>query len=446
MDNYLENCRKHLVTLSEWSEPIELVVGNESCDLDSAVSAVGLAFIKHTEYNKVESNNRLVIPVLNTTRNELQLKTEVIFWFENSVHLSRDDLICWDEIDVQILKTKKVLITLVDHNVNEEMARIGEIIEIIDHHKYDATRSPVSDPSKVFVDPSIGSCSTLIAERFLRSDLKADTQLALIQSLNEERDQITPFKRNASLTQSQRKKISPRINIQQILNSSDELSPGVGGIALPDSHPLSSSEPNNDNNANNLNANEERESLVRRPSTTKKKIPVNREFFKSDEFNGGEGEPSAAIVELSARQEMDESRAWSQSCPIGPDGEVKPIDMKVIDPYKKVISHGGYFHSSTGNSHQSGASPAIIVFSACYLPDRSRKDYNYVMDHLFMYVLTTLHNLIADDYILIYFHNAGLSTLGNNMPTFGWLKRCYYMMDRKLKKNLKGLYLVHPTF
>ncbi|CAG2119795.1 unnamed protein product, partial [Medioppia subpectinata] len=91
MDNYLENCRKHLVTLSEWSEPIELVVGNESCDLDSAVSAVGLAFIKHTEYNKVESNNRLVIPVLNTTRNELQLKTEVIFWFENSVHLSRDD-------------------------------------------------------------------------------------------------------------------------------------------------------------------------------------------------------------------------------------------------------------------------------------------------------------------------------------------------------------------
>ena len=61
-------------------------------------------------------------------------------------------------------------------------------------------------------------------------------------------------------------------------------------------------------------------------------------------------------------------------------------------------------------------------------------------------MLTTLHNLIADDYILIYFHNAGVTAPGNNMPTFGWLKRCYYMIDRKLKKNLKGLYLVHPTF
>lgn len=61
-------------------------------------------------------------------------------------------------------------------------------------------------------------------------------------------------------------------------------------------------------------------------------------------------------------------------------------------------------------------------------------------------MLTTLHNLVADDYVIVYFHNAGGSPGGNNMPTFGWLRRCYEMIDRKLKKNLKGLYLVHPTF
>lgn len=68
--------------------------------------------------------------------------------------------------------------------------------------------------------------------------------------------------------------------------------------------------------------------------------------------------------------------------------------------------------------------------------------------HCSRYVLTTLHELVADDYILIYFHNpsgSGVSS-GNNMPTFGWLKRCYYMIDRKLRKNLKALYLVHPSF
>lgn len=134
------------------------------------------------------------------------------------------------------------------------------------------------------------------------------------------------------------------------------------------------------------------------------------------------------------------------------------IDMRVIEPFRGVISHGGFLHATANGQASEGASsssPAIIVFNACYLPDRSRVDYNYVMENLFMYVLTTLHNMIADDYVLIYLHNGGFVqkegsgdevTQANNMPTFTWLKRSYQMIDRKLKKNLKGLYLVHPTF
>lgn len=158
------------------------------------------------------------------------------------------------------------------------------------------------------------------------------------------------------------------------------------------------------------------------------------------------------------------------------------IDLKVIEPYKKVISHAGYCHHfdpSAPAPKPGEAAPAIIVFSACYLPDRSRRDYDYVMDHLFLYVLSSLHELIADDYILIYLHNThpsttfstsslslgGASSSGhsangsstcssgnqedlhqNNLPTFTWMKRCYQMIDRKLRKNLKILYLVKPTF
>ncbi|GFY42217.1 hypothetical protein TNIN_496741 [Trichonephila inaurata madagascariensis] len=59
------------------------------------------------------------------------------------------------------------------------------------------------------------------------------------------------------------------------------------------------------------------------------------------------------------------------------------------------------------------------------------------------YVIVTLDELVAEDYILIYLHGA---TERSNMPSFGWLKRCYQMIDRRLRKNLKGLYLVHPTF
>ncbi|CAN7984048.1 unnamed protein product [Ixodes hexagonus] len=140
---------------------------------------------------------------------------------------------------------------------------------------------------------------------------------------------------------------------------------------------------------------------------------------------------SEPIPELSAMEEYTEERSWRT---INVGGVERKIDMKVIEPYKKVLSHGGYF----GEERH-----AIIVFSACYLPDRGRRDYDYVMDNLFLYVLSTLDQLVAEDYVLIYLHGA---TERSIMPSFGWLKRCYQMIDRRLRKNLKGLYLVHPTF
>ena len=60
----------------------------------------------------------------------------------------------------------------------------------------------------------------------------------------------------------------------------------------------------------------------------------------------------------------------------------------------------------------------------------------------FRYVLTTLDQLVAEDYNLIYFHGA---TPKNCIPRFSWVKNCYQMIDRRLRKNLKRLYLVHPT-
>ncbi|XP_071516970.1 protein prune homolog 2-like [Panulirus ornatus] len=137
------------------------------------------------------------------------------------------------------------------------------------------------------------------------------------------------------------------------------------------------------------------------------------------------------LPEYTVTQEVTEERSWRS---VVISGIERRIDMKVIEPYKKVLSHGGYL---------TGSNEAIIVFSACFLPDRSRKDYDYVMDNLFMYVLTTLDQLIAEDYVLIYLHGA---TTRGNMPSFAWLKRCYQMIDRRLRKNLQGLYLVHPTF
>lgn len=65
----------------------------------------------------------------------------------------------------------------------------------------------------------------------------------------------------------------------------------------------------------------------------------------------------------------------------------------MIEPYKRILSHGGYL--------KAGGHNAIVVFSACHLPDRSRKDYNYVMNNLFYYVVKTLEQLVTEDYVLV---------------------------------------------
>ncbi|XP_041085094.1 caytaxin-like isoform X2 [Polyodon spathula] len=110
------------------------------------------------------------------------------------------------------------------------------------------------------------------------------------------------------------------------------------------------------------------------------------------------------------------------------------IDMQVIRPYLRVVTHGGYYGEGLN---------AIIVFAACYLPDSNCADYHYIMENLFLYVISSLELLVAEDYMIIYLNGA---TPRRRMPGLGWLKKCYQMIDRRLRKNLKSLIIAHPSW
>ncbi|XP_051554857.1 caytaxin-like [Myxocyprinus asiaticus] len=110
------------------------------------------------------------------------------------------------------------------------------------------------------------------------------------------------------------------------------------------------------------------------------------------------------------------------------------IDMQVIRPYLRVITHGGYYGEGLN---------AIIVFAACYLPDSGCTNYNYIMENLFLYVISSLELLVAEDYMIIYMNGA---TPRRRMPGISWLKRCYQMIERRLRKNLKCLIIAHPSW
>ncbi|XP_031712036.1 uncharacterized protein LOC116388388 isoform X3 [Anarrhichthys ocellatus] len=155
------------------------------------------------------------------------------------------------------------------------------------------------------------------------------------------------------------------------------------------------------------------------------------EHAESEKSNlGAEAASGDAIAGHRAAEESRENRLW-RSVVIGE--QEHRIDMKCIESYKRVISHGGYYAEQN----------AIIVFAACFLPDSDCDNYNYVMENLFLYVISTLELMVAEDYMIVYLNGA---TPRRRMPGFTWMKKCYQMIDRRLKKNLKMFIIVHPSW
>ncbi|XP_029378478.1 BCL2/adenovirus E1B 19 kDa protein-interacting protein 2 isoform X1 [Echeneis naucrates] len=138
-----------------------------------------------------------------------------------------------------------------------------------------------------------------------------------------------------------------------------------------------------------------------------------------------------SVQEYSATEEREEGRRWR----VFRIGEQEHrVDMKAIEPYKRVISHGGYYGDGLN---------AIIVFAVCFMPESNQPNYRYIMDNLFKYVIGTLELLVAENYMIVYLNGA---TSRKKMPTVGWLRKCYQQIDRRLRKNLKSLIIVHPSW
>ncbi|KAJ7307222.1 hypothetical protein JRQ81_009215 [Phrynocephalus forsythii] len=116
------------------------------------------------------------------------------------------------------------------------------------------------------------------------------------------------------------------------------------------------------------------------------------------------------------------------------DEREQKVDLGAVGPYKRVISHGGYYGEGLN---------AIIMFASCYLPDSSIQNYPYVMENLFRYIIGTLELMVAENYLLVCLNGA---TPRGQIPSFAWIKQCYQTIDRRLRKNLKTLIIVHPTW
>lgn len=118
-------------------------------------SALALA-----HYYAATNPSSLALPLLNCHREDLSLRQDII-WLLQHLDIDPTHLLFLPEVDIPLLPNPTV--TLVDHNVPDEMLR-PYVNEIIDHHDDAQT----IDCSRVI--EAVGSCSTLVGERLINSE------------------------------------------------------------------------------------------------------------------------------------------------------------------------------------------------------------------------------------------------------------------------------------
>jgi len=136
-----------------------LVFGNEAADLDSVVSAIGLAWVLGNGRKPCSA-----LPLIPINKDDFRLKTESR-WVLSQTGIDIDNLFFLDALPLDTLMSRVRGVALVDHNrpakgflKYEEKIRL-----IVDHHEDlklypDALRR---------IEP-VGSCATLVGEDLIR--------------------------------------------------------------------------------------------------------------------------------------------------------------------------------------------------------------------------------------------------------------------------------------
>ncbi|XP_019871679.1 exopolyphosphatase PRUNE1 [Aethina tumida] len=166
---FLELTKKSFV--SDNYQRLHLVLGNESCDLDSTVSPMALAYLFSKNSLLGVPKDALVLPVFNIPYENFPTKTENNFLL-NKFNIKTEWLVFRDQIKFEdILARKNVTVSLVDHHILSKTDEIlhDSVIHVFDHRPVDPDMN--WDSKKVMVKiEEVGSCASLISDIILKND------------------------------------------------------------------------------------------------------------------------------------------------------------------------------------------------------------------------------------------------------------------------------------
>ncbi|KAI9467820.1 Rho GTPase activation protein, partial [Coemansia mojavensis] len=81
-------------------------------------------------------------------------------------------------------------------------------------------------------------------------------------------------------------------------------------------------------------------------------------------------------------------------------------------------------------------SKPMLVFCACNMPNPKQVDY----DRLLNLIIFRLDEFVENDYTVVL-----LTSGATHNPSWHWMSQAYRRLDRKYRKNVKNVYVVHPS-
>jgi len=202
--NYLKEIKKIYENCTSLIE-IVFVLGNPTCDIDSALSAYILSIgenikcgtIKLSKKGKPSLNEnptKIFLPVLNIERGTLFYRIDVKYLFDKFSIDEKDFFYINDEIfnSHNLFKYKnyqdkniKTNLILVDHTIlsDDELYLADYVINIYDHHLLTNYPNLYKNLQKMNIKYPTGSCTTLILNDYFYSQKDEDFPVKIISPL-----------------------------------------------------------------------------------------------------------------------------------------------------------------------------------------------------------------------------------------------------------------------
>ncbi|KAF5282390.1 hypothetical protein FQA39_LY17587 [Lamprigera yunnana] len=167
---YLSNTKKAIPSVNFSETHVHIIIGNESCDLDSMISALALAYLHYRQYEK-KSKGILVLPVLNIFSGDFSVRTENCYVLDQ-LKVNKEFLLFRDTISLEdISKYNLLKVSLVDHHMlrKQDMFLEKFVIEVFDHRPRDTKMTWNKDRVHIVIE-EVASCASLIANEILNEN------------------------------------------------------------------------------------------------------------------------------------------------------------------------------------------------------------------------------------------------------------------------------------